>query len=85
MKQLLIVFAFIFTTSILAQSDFNKLDENGKKNGVWKGVYEESKRPRYEGTFEHGKEIGLFTYFEPEVDWIGYPPQFTDIAVNFKK
>ena len=29
--------------------------------------------------------LGLFTYFEPEVDWIGYPPQFTDIAVNFKK
>ena len=64
MKQLLIVFAFIFTTSIIAQSDFNKLDENGKKNGVWKGVYDESKRPRYEGTFEHGKEVGLFTYFE---------------------
>ncbi len=64
MKQLLMVFAFIFTTSIFAQSDFNKLDENGKKNGVWKGVYEESKRPRYEGTFEHGKEIGLFTFFD---------------------
>jgi antitoxin component YwqK of YwqJK toxin-antitoxin module len=64
MKQLFIVFAFIFTTSIFAQTDFNKLDENGKKNGVWKGVYEESKRPRYEGTFEHGKEVGLFTYFD---------------------
>ena len=64
MKNLLIVFAFIFTTSIFAQSNFNKLDENGKKNGVWKGVYEESKRPRYEGTFDHGKEIGLFTFFE---------------------
>ena len=64
MKQLFIVFALIFTTTFYAQSDFNKLDENGKKHGVWKGVYEESKRPRYEGTFNHGKEIGLFTYFD---------------------
>ena len=32
--------------------------QKAKKHGIWKGVYEESKRPRYEGTFEHGKEIG---------------------------
>ena len=42
----------------------NKLDENGKKNGVWKGIYKESKRPRYEGTFEHGKEVGMFKFFD---------------------
>ena len=55
---------FCFSTTLFSQSDFNKLDENGNKNGVWKGIYEESKRPRYEGTFDHGKEIGLFTFFE---------------------
>jgi antitoxin component YwqK of YwqJK toxin-antitoxin module len=43
---------------------FNKLDENGMKNGIWKGFYQESKRPRYEGTFEHGKEIGIFKFFD---------------------
>lgn len=53
----------IFSISIFAQ-DINKLDENGKKNGVWKGMYEESKRPRYKGTFEHGKEIGTFKFFD---------------------
>ncbi len=47
-----------------AQSDFNKLDANGKKHGLWKGVHEESKRPRFEGTFEHGVEVGTFTYFD---------------------
>ena len=61
---LLVITVFCLSTTIFSQSDFNKLDENGKKNGVWKGVYEESKRPRYEGAFEHGKETGLFTYFE---------------------
>ena len=44
--------------------DVNKLDAKGLKDGVWKGTYEESKRPRYEGTFEHGKEIGTFKFFD---------------------
>lgn len=61
---LTVITVFCLSTTIFSQSDFNKLDENGKKNGVWKGLYEESKRPRYEGTFEHGKETGLFTYFD---------------------
>ncbi len=49
--------------SVFSQ-DFNKLDEKGLKHGLWKGFYEESKRPRYEGTFEHGKETGLFKFFD---------------------
>jgi|Laugresbdmm110sd_1035091.scaffolds.fasta_scaffold38222_1 antitoxin component YwqK of YwqJK toxin-antitoxin module len=61
---LIVITVFYFSTTLFSQSDFNKLDENGNKNGVWKGIYEESKRPRYEGTFDHGKEIGLFTFFE---------------------
>ena len=52
-----------FNLSSFAQ-DVNKLDEQGKKHGVWKGTYSESKRPRYEGTFEHGKETGIFKFFD---------------------
>ncbi len=48
--------------SVFAQ-DINKLDANGKKNGLWKGTFDESKRPRYEGTFDHGIETGTFKYF----------------------
>ena len=59
-----ILLLICFSSSLFSQSEFNKLDGNGNKNGVWKGVYEESKRPRYEGTFDHGKEIGFFTYFD---------------------
>lgn len=58
-----ILMVLLFTKICFAQ-EFNKLDENGKKDGVWKGVYEESKRKRYEGTFEHGKEIGTFKFFD---------------------
>jgi antitoxin component YwqK of YwqJK toxin-antitoxin module len=49
---------------IIAQTDYNKIDEKGKKNGVWKGFYQDSKRPRYEGTFEHGKEVGVFNFYD---------------------
>ncbi len=65
MKFLKIILLFLVATNgSFSQSDFNKLDEKGLKNGVWKGFYEESKRPRYEGTFEHGKEIGTFKFFD---------------------
>ena len=53
-----------FSQNIVSQTEFNKLDEKGKKHGVWKGFYEESKRPRYEGAFEHGKEIGIFNFYD---------------------
>lgn len=49
---------------IQAQEVFNKVDAKGLKQGIWKGVYEESKRPRYQGTFENGKEVGLFQFFD---------------------
>jgi len=58
-----LIVLILFSSSIFAQ-DINKLDANGKKHGLWKGIYEESKRPRYEGTFEHGKEIGTFKFFD---------------------
>ena len=44
--------------------EFNKVDAKGKKDGLWKGTYEVSKRPRYEGTFSHGKETGVFKFFD---------------------
>ena len=59
-----IVFAFLNVFFIQAQTNFNKLDEKGNKHGLWKGFYEESKRPRYEGSFDHGKEVGVFNFFD---------------------
>lgn len=57
------IFLFLISASVCAQG-INQLDEKGQKNGLWKGIYEDSKRPRYEGTFLHGKEIGLFKFFD---------------------
>ncbi len=61
----IIVFLISLLFSVLhAQTENNKLDSKGLKHGIWKGVYEESKRPRYQGTFEHGKEVGVFQFFD---------------------
>lgn len=61
MKYLLL---FLLSINIVVAQDVNKLDDKGLKHGLWKGTYPDSKRPRYEGTFEHGKEIGLFKFFD---------------------
>ena len=61
MKQILIL---LLLTNLCFAQYINKLDGNGKKHGLWKGIYEESKRPRYEGTFEHGKEKGMFKFYD---------------------
>ena len=49
---------------MFSQGAFNKLDDKGNKNGPWKGFYTDTKNPKYEGTFEHGKEIGIFTFYD---------------------
>lgn len=61
MKKLLFI---LLLSQIAISQDINKLDDQGKKHGLWKGFYEESKRPRYEGVFEHGKEIGVFKFYD---------------------
>ncbi|WP_298498433.1 toxin-antitoxin system YwqK family antitoxin [uncultured Algibacter sp.] len=48
---------------MLAQN-VNQFDANGKRHGVWKKTFEDSDVLRYEGQFEHGKEIGLFKFYK---------------------
>lgn len=60
---ILLLFTMLFSV-LHAQTETNKFDTKGLKHGLWKGVYEDSKRPRYQGAFEHGKEIGVFQFFD---------------------
>lgn len=55
---------FLNVFCIQAQNIYNKLDEKGNKHGLWKGFYTDTKNPKYEGTFEHGKEVGVFTFYD---------------------
>ncbi|MFW0736410.1 toxin-antitoxin system YwqK family antitoxin [Flavobacterium sp. T12S277] len=63
LRKIIIGLLFLNTVFVVAQ-EVNKSDASGKKDGIWKGTYEVSKRPRYEGTFNHGKETGVFKFFD---------------------
>ena len=60
----LLFLLFLNVFGIQAQTNFNKLDDKGNKHGLWKGIYTDTKNPKYEGTFDHGKEVGTFTFFD---------------------
>jgi antitoxin component YwqK of YwqJK toxin-antitoxin module len=64
MKYILMLCLIFNVAAADAQNDFNKLDSNGQKHGLWKGFFEESQRVKYEGTFDHGKEKGVFTFYD---------------------
>jgi antitoxin component YwqK of YwqJK toxin-antitoxin module len=64
MRRIIVFLVSLLFSVLHAQNEYNKLDAKGLKHGIWKGVYEESKRPRYQGTFEHGKEVGVFQFFD---------------------
>jgi antitoxin component YwqK of YwqJK toxin-antitoxin module len=64
MNKLIFITFLVLANLVSAQDKLNQFDEQGLRHGFWKGVHEESKRPRYEGTFEHGKEVGTFKYFD---------------------
>jgi antitoxin component YwqK of YwqJK toxin-antitoxin module len=65
-KKRLIAMMLMVALNVIAhaQTNVNQLDEKGKKNGLWKGYYPESKRLRYDGMFDHGKEVGTFKYYD---------------------
>ena len=59
----LFTFFLILNLSAISQNEINQLDDQGKRHGVWVKTYEGSAQKRYEGKFNHGKEIGVFKYY----------------------
>jgi len=51
------------TAISFAQEAINQFDANGKRHGIWKKNFDKTKQPRYEGQFDHGKEIGTFKFY----------------------
>jgi len=57
-------FLLVFFTVVGFAQSFNQMDSNGKRHGVWKKNFEGTKILRYEGEFNHGKEIGTFKFYK---------------------
>ncbi|MDY7396102.1 toxin-antitoxin system YwqK family antitoxin [Aureibaculum sp. 2210JD6-5] len=62
LPSILLIVAILSSHLSFSQNDINQLDENGERHGVWKKYYSND-RIRYQGTFEHGKEVGTFKYY----------------------
>ena len=61
-KLIIIIFALI-STATFAQ-DINQNDANGNRHGKWSKNFEGTKVLRYEGEFNHGKEVGTFKFYK---------------------
>ena len=64
MKKIFLLFLILSAFIVSAQDKINQLDDKGNRHGLWRGTHKESNRIRYEGTFNHGKETGVFKYFD---------------------
>jgi len=67
MKKLRSIFVLSLTiilgiTVSFGQTKINQFDKDGKRHGVWRKYYNND-RIRYQGKFDHGKEIETFKYF----------------------
>ena len=60
---ILAFFACFFTSEACNAQKINQLDSSGKRTGVWI-KYHPNKRIRYKGTFENGKEVGVFKFYD---------------------
>ncbi|TYA58347.1 toxin-antitoxin system YwqK family antitoxin [Formosa maritima] len=63
MKHIL-TFLILFIPTLFIAQTINQLDENGKRHGIWKKNFDDTKVLRYEGEFNHGKEIGVFKFYK---------------------
>ncbi|WP_299888489.1 toxin-antitoxin system YwqK family antitoxin [uncultured Lacinutrix sp.] len=63
MNKLIIFILALISTFSFAQ-EINQLDANGKRHGVWKKNFKGTKVLRYEGEFNHGKELGTFKFYK---------------------
>lgn len=53
----------LMCANVFSQSEINQMDAQGERHGVWKKKYPGTDQLRYEGTFEHGKEVGEFKFY----------------------
>ena len=57
------LFMMLMVISPFINAQINKVDEKGKKQGVWEKTYPRSKVLHYKGQFKDDKPVGTFQYF----------------------
>lgn len=62
MNKILLIFVLFLSSQFISSQNINQLDTNDKRHGIWKKEFKNG-RIRYQGEFNHGKEIGTFKYY----------------------
>ncbi|WP_347922327.1 toxin-antitoxin system YwqK family antitoxin [Pontimicrobium sp. SW4] len=57
-------FLLIILSSFVFGQEVNQFDSEGKRHGIWKKNFEGTNQIRYQGTFDHGKEVGEFKFYK---------------------
>ena len=57
-------FLLIFVSTFAFAQEINQFDSEGKRHGIWKKNFEDTDQIRYQGAFEHGKEVGEFKFYK---------------------
>ncbi len=65
MRSTFLFCVFTFTCLSIFGQEYNNYDSEGKRHGKWRKRFDNSDQIRYEGTFDHGKEIGEFKFYRP--------------------
>ncbi len=61
---LLFIAIFSFQIFGFSQENINGLDSDGLRHGLWSKNYNETKKIRFSGEFNHGKEVGIFKFYD---------------------
>ncbi len=61
MKKITFLFLVFVTSFVFSQK--NQFDKDGLRHGLWSKNYLHTDQIRYEGEFNHGKEIGTFKFY----------------------
>lgn len=78
MKYFFLFSLLVFLVPLHAQ-EINQTDTNGLRHGKWQKTYPNSSQIRYRGQFNHGREVGLFEYFDLQKNKFPYlTRQFND-------
>ncbi|MEM5539887.1 MULTISPECIES: toxin-antitoxin system YwqK family antitoxin [unclassified Olleya] len=64
MKKTSFLLFCLFVTSLVMAQSLNQFDANAQRHGTWKKNFDNTKVVRYEGQFDHGKEVGTFKFYK---------------------
>ena len=64
MNKHLIFLILTLSITVICKGQINQKDENGQRHGDWKVNFEGTSKPKFEGKFDHGKEVGEFKFYK---------------------